>query len=436
MTSVRVDRHRLVSLPDSVAFWGIGGTLGAFMFAASAPAPLYGVYASRWHFSALTLTIVFAVYALGLLLALLVTGRLSDHLGRRPVILAAITAEIGAMACFIAANSTVLLCVARAVQGLATGGALGAMSAALTELSERSSPALAAVVTGSAPPFGLAAGGLGSSALVQYGPSPLRLVYWLIIAGLAAGAAIAGAMRETGAWRPGALASLKPVAGVPPEARSTFVMILPSLVALWALIGFYLSLAPSLIASIEGSPNLLWGGAAVFCLCISGGIAIVPLRQVTAQTAMLIGCIALLAGVGLTLGAIATSSTALFFAGTVIAGVGFGLAFLGNIRSVIRVAAPAQRAGILAVLYIVSYLMFSIPIVIAGVAETHFSAHDVALVFSACVTALAGVGTAASLTHPQAASPARSTCLPKAHPPNRPPALSRPAGSAPSSRHA
>ena len=416
MTSARTGGRRLVSLPDSVAFWGVGMTLGVFMFAAAAPSPLYGVYAARWHFSALTLTIVFALYALGLLLALLVTGRLSDHLGRRPVILAAIAAEIAAMACFIAADSTVVLGVARAVQGLATGCALGVLSAAVAELSERQ-PTLGAVVTSSAAPFGLAVGALGASALVQYGPAPLRLVYWLIIAALVVGAGVAALMREPGQRRSGALASLKPVAGVPPEARSTFVMILPSLVALWALSGFYLSLAPILIGSIEGSANLLWGGVAVFLLCFSGGIAIVLLREVTAQTAMLIGCIALFAGVGLTLIAIALGSAALFLAGSVIAGVGFGLAFLGNIRAVSHVAAPAQRAGVLAVLYIVSYLMFSIPIVIAGVAETHFSAHDVALVFSGCVTALAGIGIVASLTH---ARPSRQQRAPvPAHSPSR-----------------
>jgi MFS family permease len=115
------------------------------------------------------------------LLALLITGRVSDHLGRKPVILAAIAAEIAAMACFIAADSTTMLCVARAAQGLATGCALGALSAALAELPE-GTPTLGAAVTSPAAPFGLAAGGLGSSVLVQYGPAPLRLVYWLIIA--------------------------------------------------------------------------------------------------------------------------------------------------------------------------------------------------------------------------------------------------------------
>lgn len=401
MTSVHAGRTRPALLPDSAAFWAVGGVLGVFMFAASAPSPLYGVYAARWHFSPLTLTVVFALYAFGLLSALLVTGRLSDHLGRKPVILAAIIAEMIAMACFVLANSAMVLGVARALQGLATGCALGALSAALAELSEGLGP----VVSSAAPMLGMAAGALGSSALVQYGPAPLRLVYWLIIAGLVAGAVLVAAMRETGERRPGSLPSLKPVIGVPTEARPAFVTILPSLIALWALIGFYLSLAPGLIGGIERSPNLMWGGLAVFCLCVSGGAAVVLLREISSRSAILAGCVALLAGMGLTLAAIAVGAAALFLAGTVIAGVGFGLAFLGAFRSVVRVTPPARRAGVLAVFYTVSYLTFSVPIVIAGVAETHVSAHDVAMVFSGGVAVLAAIGTAASLRRPARSRP-------------------------------
>ena len=86
-------------LPSPVAFWSLAGILGLFLAAASAPSPLYQVYAARWHFSSITLTIVFAIYAIALLAALLVTGRLSDHIGRRPVILSSIVGEIIAMLC-------------------------------------------------------------------------------------------------------------------------------------------------------------------------------------------------------------------------------------------------------------------------------------------------------------------------------------------------
>lgn len=394
-------------LPDSLVFWGLAGVLGLFMFAASAPSPLYQVYAASWHFSPLTLTIVFALYAIALLAALLVTGRLSDHLGRRPVILAAIILEAAAMACFIAAGSTVVLGLARTLQGAATGTAIGALSAALVELS----PGPAPVINSAAPTFGLAAGGLGASALVQYAPAPTRLVYWLLLAGFIAGALLVTAMRETGERRPRTLASLVPNAAVPPRARPTFVRVAPCLIALWALSGFYLSLGPGLAASIVGSGNRLWGGLVIFLLCGCGGVAVVFGRAATARSAMLYGCAALFVGVGLTFAAITAGTFALFACGSAIAGAGFGLSFLGAFRTLSGLAAPSERAGTIAVIYIVSYLAFSIPIVVAGVATASFSAHDVALVFSASVAGLAAIGTIAGL-HSGKAVPSGETISP------------------------
>jgi MFS family permease len=384
-------------LSDSVTFWGLGGVLCLFLFASSAPSPLYQIYAARWHFPPLTLTIVFALYAISVLGALLITGRLSDHLGRRPVIFAGIILEIAATACFLVASSTVLLGLARVLQGLATGGAIGAMSAALVELSAGSSPGLAPVVNSAAPTLGLAAGGLASSALVQYEPDPMRLIFWLVLAGFVLGAILSVVMRETGRRRPGALASLKPKVGVSVQARSTFVKVLPCLVALWALSGLYLSLGPQLAGSIAGSANRVWGGLIIFLLNGTGATAVVIGKDLAPRRSMLYGCGALFAGVALTFAAIAMNSAPMLITGSVIAGAGFGLSFLGAFRAVSSLAATAERAGTIAAIYVVSYLAFSVPIVIAGIAIARFGLHRVALVFSAAVAILAALGTMAGL---------------------------------------
>jgi MFS family permease len=253
----------------------------------AAPSPLYDIYAAQWHFSSAMLTVVFAVYAIALLATLLVAGRLSDHVGRRSVILASLVTEVAAMVFFIRADSTVLLCLARVLQGVATGGAIGALSAALVELS----PGLASVVNSAAPTVGLAAGALGTSLLVQYGPAPTRLIYWLLLAAFLAGAVLVAAMRETGQRRPGALRLLVPSAAVPRQARAAFVRVLPCMIALWALGGFYLSLGPALAATLVSSNSLLWGGLVIFLLTGSGAVATILCRGMAERPAMLGGCI-------------------------------------------------------------------------------------------------------------------------------------------------
>jgi MFS family permease len=154
--------------------------LGFLMFAASAPSPLYTVYAARWGFSSTTLTVIFAVYAFALLAALLTTGELSDRVGRRPVLAVALVVQTAGMVTFVAAQGVAALYAARILQGIGTGIATGAISAWLRDLDPPEKPGLGGVVGGIAPMAGLAAGALGSGLLVQSGPDPLRLVYFLL----------------------------------------------------------------------------------------------------------------------------------------------------------------------------------------------------------------------------------------------------------------
>src|SRR5262249_44897344 len=117
-----------------VSFWVVAATLGLFLLAAAAPSPLYAVYAAKWHFSAATLTRVFAIYAIALLVALLLTGSLSDSIGRRPVILAALVIQLASMLAFLLASGTDWLFAARIAQGVATGIATSALAASLVDL--------------------------------------------------------------------------------------------------------------------------------------------------------------------------------------------------------------------------------------------------------------------------------------------------------------
>jgi MFS family permease len=354
-------------LPRTAAFYLLASIIVGFLAGSSAPTPLYAVYASRWGFSPITTTIVFGVYALAVLTALLTVGSLSDHVGRRPVLLAALAVQVVAMVVFITADGVPQLLVARIVQGLSTGAAAGAIGAGMLDLNKTRGTIANAV----APITGTASGALGSGLLVQYLPQPTHLVYLVLLGVFVLQAIGVLLMPETSSPAPGALASLRPHFAVPGPVRKPLLFAVPALVAVWAMAGLYGALGPALVKLVSGSGSVVLGGLSLFVLAGSGAVAVLLLQRQNARQLTLTGGGALLAGVGLTLLAVGTRSTAGFFVGTAIAGVGFGGAFQGAIRSVVPLVAPHQRAGVLSVVYVVSYLAMGLPAVIAGVLLVH-----------------------------------------------------------------
>jgi len=337
-------------------------TTATFFAASSAPTPLYRVYQQAWGFTPAMLTLVFSAYAFSLLAALLTTGSLSDHIGRRRVITASIGLEVVVMLIFVDAHNVQTLLVARVLQGFATGTATSALGAAILDTSS----IRGSLVNALSPLVGMAAGALGSAMLVAYAPSPMRLVYLVLIAMFALQAIFVASMPETVGRVPGALASLKPRVRVPQTARAAMMRIAPVNIAVWALGGFYLSLGPTLARSVTGSDNVTLGGWVVFALTISGLIAILSLKSLSTPRLVMTGATALAVGLLITLSGVHTHNAGLFFIGTCVAGVGFGAAFQGSLRSVLPLAEAHERAGLMAAFYVLSYLAFSIPAIIAG----------------------------------------------------------------------
>jgi predicted MFS family arabinose efflux permease len=375
------------TLPQGPAFWLVAAVLFVLLLASGAPAPLYRVYQVQWHFSETTLTEVFAVYAVVLLVTLLFFGSLSDHLGRKPLIVSGLLFGASACVVFLVAGSVGALYVARSLQGVSVGLATGALGAALLELQPEGSDR-APIMTSVAPTAGIAVGAFGTSVLVQYGPAKTHFIWWLLLGAFLVATAAVFAMPEPGLRRPGALASLRPHVGVPRQARGAFAVALPCLIAVWALGGLYLSLGPSLAAQLADSSNLLWGGVVILLLPGVGAAATLAFHRANASTAMLAGCAALVIGAAVTFAAIATSTFWAFLVGTAVAGVGFGPGFAGAYRIAVAPATPEQRAGLIASIFTVSYLAFSLPAVIAGVAATHYGLRDTALVYAVGIVVL------------------------------------------------
>ncbi|QHJ00306.1 MFS transporter [Xylophilus rhododendri] len=360
------------------------GLLFTFMAASSVPTPLYALYRELWHFSPATLTLVFAVYAASLLASLLTLGSLSDYLGRRPVILGAVFFELLSLLLFLFAGSVPMLVAARLLQGAATGVALSALGAAIGDSDRQHAP----IINSVAPLAGLGIGALSSSVLAAAGPWPTHTVYALVFVALAWQGWAARQLPETARPRPGALASMRPRVAVPASVRRAFLLAAPIDVAAWALGGFLLSLGPTLARQVTGVQSPVIGGLMLATLTSAGAVASLLLRERPASLLMRTGGIGLVAGVALVLEATALASTPLFFIGTAVAGVGFGVGFLAALRSVLGAAAPEQRATVMAAFFVLSYCAFSLPALGAGYAAGLIGLKAAAQLLGSAVMAL------------------------------------------------
>lgn len=385
-------RRSAVRMPNRYAFWVVGVAFVVLMASSAAPSPLYPVYQQSWGFSAITLTVIFAVYALALLFTLLTVGSLSDHIGRKPILVASLLLLVVSLVLFIVADSVPLLIAARVVQGIAAGAATGAMSAAIIDLQPTVStgPLLNSV----APSFGLAAGALGAGLLVQLAPAPEILVFALLIGAASVLAVALLFVPETSALRGfdsrrHLASTLLPRASIPKSVRAPFLLIAPALFATWSLGGFHLSLGPSIIGTVFGIDNHIVGGLEIFALFGSGSIAAAVVRNGFPRSVMMIGASVLAAGVALTLVSVQIGSIVLYFVGAVIAGSGWGATFLGAMRTLGAMVPAAERGGVFATTFVISYLAFSVPAVVAGLAVHRLGLSTTVEIYGAFVIVLA-----------------------------------------------
>lgn len=368
---------------------------GAALVSASSSAvtPLYRLYQQSMHLSPLMITLVFAVYAISLLAALLTVGGLSDYVGRRPVILGGLLLNALAMILFSYAGDVGQLILARAVQGLCVGTATTALGAAILDTDRKRGPLLNSVTAF----LGLTAGALGAGLLITFAPDPLHLVYELLFALTALMIGLLWFMPETVSRKAGALASLRPHVRVPAQSRAALLRITPATIATWALGGFDLSLMPTVVASAMQVSAPWVGGVVVAVLCLSAALTVAALRHLPARRLLLLGTAALSLGMIVSLIFIWQHHVPGLFLGSVIAGIGFGASFAGALSTILPTAEAHQRAGLLATFYVLSYLAFSLPALGAGVAVPFVGLAMVTYLYGAIVILLAVVSMIASL---------------------------------------
>jgi hypothetical protein len=230
---------------------------------------------------------------------------------------------------------------------------------------------------------------VGAGVLVEFVPSPTDWVFGVLTTVFVLAAIAVLRLPESSPRLPGAVASLKPQVHVPQAQRRAFVLVLPCLAATWALGGLYASLGPSLVAGVFGVGDHLVGSLLILALNGTGLVGSLGMQRVSPERGMIIGALIFATGVAGTVVALVTGSLTLFFIAAVVSGFGFGSAFLGAMATVTRGVVPGERAGLLSSVFVVSYLMFSVPAIVAGIAAGHIGLARTAEIYGAAVIVLA-----------------------------------------------
>lgn len=359
------------------------GLLAVSLGVSAAPTPLYGLYEQRWDLEPITTTLIFAVYAVAALGAVLIAGQLADQFGRKPLLVGAAAAMVVGLVVFATAHGVAALLLARALHGGAVGTAVVAGSAALLDLRPEDG-ARSGHLTGIMFQVGMGVTILGASLLAQFGPDPLVTPYVVVGVVVLALLALLLAMDETHTTRlPGRVRLARP--RVPVAIRSDFRFSVLGVMASWAVWGVYLSLFPAYAGASTGIHSLVFGGAVVAGVAGAAGISQAAGARMVARRAAIVGDFATAAALLLSVAALDTHRAWAVALAAVVVGASFGLAFGGSLRHLGSVVPAGHRGEVMSAYYVLAYSALALPTVLAGWAATTWSIAAVFPWFAAAV---------------------------------------------------
>ncbi|KOV86690.1 MFS transporter [Nocardia sp. NRRL S-836] len=385
----------------STGFAGISAAMVAVLVAAGAPTPLLPIYQARWGFPAWQLTLAFGIYAFSLLVAMLVIGSLSDHVGRRPLMIAALALELVAMLTFLFSPSIGWLVVARLVQGVATGAASSSLSAAVVELAPAHRKKLGAMMTSLAPLAGLGIGALFSGLLAQFASDAAFEVWLVLTVVMALGTLFTLVTPETATRKPGALASLRPRLSLPVQVRGLYLAALPGIVSSFLMMTLFMGLVPVVLVAVFAVHSPFLGALAAFVTFAAATGAAAFTSAVRPHLLRTLGTSSLTFGAVLFVAAIGAHALPLLWAAALFSGLGLGASFSGTTRGLVPEVEPHQRAGLFTAIYVAGYVAMGVSAVVAGLVVGLVGVAMTAIGFGVvmAVTALLGVITTASPGH-------------------------------------
>ena len=375
------------AVPRRVAFWLLAFVFAATMLGTTLPTPLYDIYQAQWHFSAAIVTVTFAVYAAGVLLTLLLTGRASDQAGRKPVLAAALGCSALSTVVFILAPNVGVLMVGRILSGFSAGLMTGTATATLTELIPASASRRASLVATAANMGGLGLGPLIAGLFAQYGPHLTVLVFQVYLAVLAVAGLCLFLVPETVSPRRRPTVRFAGLT-IPERGRGEFIAAGVAGFAAFSLLGLFAGLAPTFVGSVLHEPSHAVQGAVVFGLLAVGTVTQVVLARFGSRRVVTAGLGLFLAALALIVAALAEAGMALFLAGTVVGGVAVGAVFLGSLATANRLAPPGRRGQVVSTFFVLCYAGLIIPVVGVGVATLFIGDFPAVLAFSVLLAAL------------------------------------------------
>lgn len=360
----------------------------AVMLGTTMPTPMYALYADHMHFAVLTTTVIFATYAGGVLFALLVFGRWSDAIGRRPMLLAGAAFAVASAAVFLAADSVLVLLIGRVLSGISAGIFTGTATAAIIEAAPESWRTRAAAVATVANIGGLGLGPLVAGVLVQYAPAPLKLgfIVHIVLIVFAIGAVL---LAPETSERDGRIGLQR--LSVPPQTRAIFITAATAAFAGFAVMGLFTAVAPSFLKSVIGISNHAAAGAIVSVLFATSTVAQLAAGRIQPARAVAIGCVALGVGMLMLAGSLHLSSLPGLIASAVVAGAGQGISFGRGLAAVAEQTPPERRAEVSSTYFVVAYVAISLPVIGEGLAAQHWGLRTAGVSFAIAVAVLSAV---------------------------------------------
>ncbi|MDT0317066.1 MFS transporter [Streptomyces millisiae] len=369
-------------MSHGAGFWLIAAAFLTAMAFSTVPTPLWALYQRQDGLSTFTVTVVFAMYALGVVVSLFLAGHVSDWLGRRRVLLPAVLLEAASAALFLSSTSLPVLILARVVSGLGVGMITATATAHLAELHLTARPTTdrtrSDVVATAANLGGLAVGPLVSGLLAQYVADPLRtpyLVFLILLVLSAVGVALVPETVELAEERP----PYRPQrVKVPAASRPLYLAAAAAALAAFSVLGLFTSLAPGFVAGTMHHPSRVLAGLVTFLVFGTAAATQVALTRLTARQQLASGLVLMSAGiVGIT-AAVWLPHLGLFLVAGVTTGAGAGTLFRGTVATVASVAPHRARGEALAGLFLAAYIGLAVPVVGVGLA-TRFVSDPVAL---------------------------------------------------------